>query len=270
MSQTPLSIVLLTYNTQHLILSCLASLAGMAKQKGWQIIVVDNGSTDGSAVAIAEMYPQVDLITSSVNLGYAGGNNLGLIKARGDVVILLNSDVVVEASVLAALADYLQTHPDVGAVSPRLLTKEGLAQPFAFGEDPTLTYLVRRAVNRLLRRGALHNWAVGEAIDVDWISGACFCIPRSVIEEVGLLDDGFFLYFEDNDWCLRIRAAGRRIVYHPAWSVVHLGGGSQPGGRGSSSLYYDSLLYFYRKHYPWWQRQGLAVALALYRRLIAR
>jgi GT2 family glycosyltransferase len=111
---------------------------------------------------------------------------------------------------------------------------------------------------------------VDQAIDVEWISGACFCTRRSVVDEVGLLDDRFFLYFEDNDWCLRIRQAGWRVVYNPSWAVVHLGGGSQPERRGSNLLYYDSLLYFYQKHYHWWQTQILRVAIAVYRRLIAQ
>jgi len=265
-----LSLILLNFNTRDMMLACLDTLLPTAQDREWQIIVVDNGSTDGSAAAIAQRFPHVALLASSTNLGYAGGNNLGLRQATGNAVVLLNSDVIVDASALQALADYLHTHPDVGALSPRLLIRDSVPQPYAFGNDPTLAYLVRRGINTILRRGALHDWGIDHAIDVDWISGACFCVRRSILPQVGLLDERFFLYFEDIDWCLRIRQAGWRIIYNPAWSVIHLGGASQPDIQGSSDLYYQSLLYFYQKHYAWIQRTILSVALTVYRWLITR
>ncbi len=113
-----------------------------AQNEGWQIIVVDNGSSDESVAAIGEGFPDVELIVSPANQGYAAGNNLGLRQAIGDRVILLNSDVIADPVALKALAGYLSSHTDVGAVSPRLLTKTGAAQPFAFGRDPSIWVFV--------------------------------------------------------------------------------------------------------------------------------
>lgn len=267
---TPLlSVIVLNYNTRDLTLSCLQTLSVLAQAEDWQIIVVDNGSSDGSVEAIEAGFPEVELIASPANRGYAAGNNLGLRQAVGDSVILLNSDVIADAAVLKALAGYLADHPDVGAVSPRLLTQAGTAQAFAFGHDPSLGYLLRRGFYALVLRRALHDWNVAHPLDVDWISGACFCVRRSILAQVGLLDERFFLYFEDNEWCMRMRAAGWRVVYHPGWSVVHLGGASQVRGQGSPQLYYDSLLYLYQKHYPWTHTLLLRSALTVYRRLLA-
>lgn len=265
----PLSVIILNFNTRDLTLACLKTLSAFAQDEGWQLLVVDNGSSDGSVEAIEQAFPNIELIASPTNRGYAGGNNLGLKHAHGDNIILLNSDVLAEPSVLKALAGYLSSHPDVGAVSPRLLTQAGVAQPYAFGCDPSLGYLLRRGFCSLVLRRSVHDWGVAHPTDVNWISGACFCVRRSVVTQVGLLDDRFFLYFEDNEWCMRMRAAGWRIVYNPSWSVVHLGGASQTRGRGSPQLYYDSLLYLYQKHYPWLHTLILRITLAVYRRLAA-
>lgn len=266
----PITIILLNYNTKSLTLECLANVIPYATGRGWQIIVVDNASEDDSAEAIATRFPSVHLIRNDRNLGYAGGNNLGLRQANGDVVVLLNSDVIVSPEGLSSLASYLQTCAAVGAVSPRLTTAQGDPQSYAFGNDPTLPYLFQRGIRSLLRRGDVHDWKVDHPLSIDWVSGACLCVRREVIDQVGLLDENFFLYFEDVDWCLRMRQAGWQIVYNPNWSVVHFGGGSQLERYGSSPLYYESLLYFYQKHYPGFPALILRVAIAIYRWFIGR
>lgn len=265
---TPLlSIVLLNYNTRELALASLARLVPAAGARGWQLLVVDNASTDGSADAVARSFPGVALIALTENRGYAAGNNRGLEAATGDAVLLLNSDVLVGTEELQALADFLKSHPAVGAVSAGLRAADGAAQAFAFGGDPSPGYLLRRGIGRLLRLPPLHNWAVTQPLAVDWVSGACVCVRRAVIEQIGGLDEGFFLYFEDVDWCRRMREAGWRVVYNPTVQVVHLGGQSQPARRVANRCYGESLRYYYRRYYgPLWTAL-IGGLLAVYTRL---
>ncbi len=264
-----ISVVVLTHNTRDLVLQCVAGFYDRALALGWQLIVVDNGSNDDTAHAVAEMFPAVELIRSERNLGFAAGSNLGLRRAVGRVVVLMNSDIIASAETLQALADELLAHPEIGALSPRLLTADGTPQPFAFGSDPKLGYLLRRGLRAVLRRGPMHNWSVDHPIEVDWVSGACLCIRQEVLQQIGLLDERFFLYFEDNDWCLRARQAGWRIVYDPRWQVTHLGGASQPMRQLTSQTYYRSLTVFYAKHYGPTAALLLRLLLPIYSRLMA-
>lgn len=243
------SVIVLTYNTCQLLIECLKQFYDDAVAQGWQVIVVDNGSTDGTDQALAVQFPAVERIRSAQNLGFAGGNNLGLRRAQGQTVILLNSDVLAPFSVLAEFPGLFAKYPRVGILSPQLRTSTGAPQAFAYGNDPTLPYLLRRGLRRLFGYGPLHNWGLQTPIEVDWVSGACMGVRRAAIEQVGLLDEHFFLYFEDNDWCLRMRKAGWSVMYVPTLAVVHLGGQSEPERRIAGRHYRDSLRYFYRKHY---------------------
>ena len=249
MNRPPASIIVLNYNTRELTLNCLATFGPALNRCGWQIIVVDNGSSDGSVEALPAQFPFTQIVRSERNLGFAGGNNLGLRHAAGDVAVLLNSDVLAAADTLQALAHQLQVRPDAGIISAGLRTPSGEAQAFAYGDDPTLTYLVRRGSRALLRRGSLHRWDVDQPIETQWVSGACVAVRREVVLQVGLLDERFPLYFEDNDWCLRIRQAGWKVIYDPRFTVTHLGGQSQPQRRVANQLYYQSMIKFYAKHY---------------------
>src|SRR5438128_275728 len=208
MAGTSLSIVILAYNTRDLLAQCLGQFYQELSTSGVQMIVVDNASIDGTSDMVQDQFPTVELISSSQNLGYAGGNNLGLRQATGKSIILLNSDVLVAADTLTALARELQQQEHTGAISAGLLTAERKPQAFAFGDDPTLRYLLKRGARSLLNLGPLHRWDIEGPINVGWISGACMTVRREVLEQVDLLDERFFLYFEDVDWCLRMRQAG--------------------------------------------------------------
>jgi GT2 family glycosyltransferase len=269
MTQAPASIIVLNYNTRELTLRCLESFAPALNRRGWQIIVIDNGSSDGSAEAVQAQFSFAEIVRSERNLGFAGGNNLGLRQAAGQVVFLLNSDVLAAADTLQALAHQFDVRPEVGVISAGLHTSSGKAQAFAYGADPTLTYLVRRGSRALLRRGSLHRWDIDQPLEAEWVSGACVAVRRAVIEQVGLLDERFQLYFEDNDWCLRIRQAGWKVIYDPRFTVTHLGGQSQPQRRAANQLYYQSMIKFYAKHYGAFKTLLLRCLLAPYQILIA-
>jgi len=264
----PVTVVILAYNTPDLLVQCLQGFCDSCRAMGWQIIVVDNGSKEEIRAVIDQRFDGVDVIRSERNLGFAGGNNIGLRKANGEFVILMNSDVIAQAGILVSLVEAIRADPRIGAMSPGLLTAEGKPQAFAFGSQVTPGYLIRRAIRRLLGLGSVHDWAIQKPIDVGWVSAACICVRRKTIEEVGDFDERFPLYFEDTDWGLRMRAAGWRVVYNSLLRVTHLGGASQTRGPATrKDLYYRSLLLFCEKHYGASWKLVVRTLLTLYRML---
>lgn len=261
---SPASVILLNYNTRALLVETLERISSPLLRAGWEIIVVDNGSSDGSVQEVAARFGDVHLIASTTNVGYAAGNNLGLREAQHDTFLLLNTDVIVTPEQLRALVQYLQGEPGVGAVSPGLRTVDGAAQAFAYGGDPSPAYLFRRSVRRVLRLGPLHDWDVKSPSDADWVSGACLAVRKAVYDQIGGLDERFFLYFEDVDWCARIRKAGWRVVYNPTIQVTHLGGQSQPRRAVANDFYSASMRTYYRIHYPHWPGWLLDAAVKIY------
>ena len=259
-----LSIIIVNWNTCDLLRDCLSSLLD-DPQPGYELIVVDNGSSDDSACMIRHEFPAIQLIENGQNDGYARANNLGIRSSRGRYLLLLNSDTLVPAGALPRLIDFMEQHPEAGACGPRLVRADGKPQSYAFGGDPTLGYLLRRGVSQLLLRRPLHDWAMGATLPVDWVSGACLLARRAAVEQAGLLDERFFMYFEDNDWCLRIRKAGWNVYYCPAAEIMHLGGQSLARNPQAQHAYYQSLAYFYAKHYSSPARWLLKALLPAYR-----
>ncbi len=264
-----LSIVIVNWNTSDLLQACLrACLASQGPSDLAEIIVVDNGSSDDSVARVRNTGPGFRVIENTQNVGFARANNQGLAQSHGRYVLLLNPDTVVPPGGLAALVAFMDSHLDAGACGPRLLQTDDTPQPFAFGRDPTPAYLFRRAVERLLRGQPLHNWDTAEVQRVDWVAGTCLCVRRTALEEVGLLDEAMFMYFEDNDWCLRLRRKGWNIYYNPQVAILHLGGQSRKQNPKAREAYYDSLRYFYGKHYGRLSQLWLWLSLPLYRRLL--
>lgn len=258
-----LSIVITSWNTAKLLQDCLVSLDLSA-----QVIVVDNASTDGSAEMIAQRFPQVHLIQNDRNVGFARANNQGIAICQGRYILLLNSDTLVPQDTLPSLIEFMDARPEAGACSPRLVRPDGHAQAFAFGGDPTLGYLLRRGANHVLLRRSLHNWETNQVQEVDWVSGACLLARREAVIQAGPLDENIFMYFEDNDWCLRIRQHGWKIYYVPSVSILHLGGQSLAQNPAARRAYYRSLDYFYAKHYGALPAAVLRLCLVPYRALM--
>jgi GT2 family glycosyltransferase len=253
MTPPDLSVVVLTYNTRKLTLTCLRSLYDQDDIARSEVIVVDNASGDRTAEAVAEAFPQVQLIRAEKNLGFGGGNNLGLIAARGRHVLLLNSDTEVQSGALSALINFMDAHPEAGACGPMLLNSDGSLQPSGralptagsvFLDMTRLYRLTRRDV--FVERGRDYNQVkrVGE------ISGAALLIRRSLYERIGGFDTGLFLFYEDVDLCKRVGDAGFGVFYVPEARVVHHWGGTM---QKISELAYragqDSLRYYFAKHH---------------------
>ncbi len=265
-----LQIIIVSWNTIELLQDCLNTLPQGAGQITYGVTVVDNASTDGSADMVAQKFPDVKLIRNAENVGFSRANNQALrrLQKTSPYFLLLNSDTRVLPGALETLVQFMDAHPRVGACSPRLERPNGSAQAYAFGKDPTLGYLLARGWNRLIYRRPLHNWETKEKQKVDWVSGACLMVRGEVLDQVGLLDEKIFMYFEDNDWCHRIRLAGWDIIYNPQTAIIHLGGQSLIRNPQAQQAYYRSLEYFYAKHYGPLALLGLRILLPFYRRFI--
>lgn len=234
-----------------------------------EIIVVDNGSSDGSPEAVRQDFPEVALIETGKNLGFAKGNNVGIRKSQGKHVCLANSDTIVNPNALRRLVDFLDSHDKVGMVAPRILNPDGTIQP-SCRNFPTLGGAVSRALaldrlfphSEALSGSFLPVSAHGHQRDVDVASG-CFCVARrEALEQVGLLDEDFFMYSEDLDWCRRFRQMGWGIVFHPKAQVVHYGGGSSSNAPTRFSLEQQRADFLY-----WKKHRGMVVA-GIYRVIV--
>jgi N-acetylglucosaminyl-diphospho-decaprenol L-rhamnosyltransferase len=228
-----LSVVIVNWNVRDLLRRCLESVfvaGGPSTDHAsprTEVIVVDNASTDGSVEMIRTEFPQVTILTNTANLGFAGGNNQGIAAAQGRYVLLLNADAEVLGDALSVLVQYMGAHSDVGLVGPQLLYPDGRVQS-SRRRFPTLatlflesTWLESLAPRSLLNRYYVLDQPDSALLDVDWVVGAAMLIRRETLQQVGGLDEGFFMYSEELDWCRRIKAAGWRVVYQPAAQIVH-------------------------------------------------
>lgn len=265
---TSLAIIIVSYNTRADLDACLRSLAAAPPRIPHDVVVVDNGSTDGSPDLIRGTWPQVRLIEAGGNLGFSRANNLGIRATRSDLLLLLNSDTLVPAGAIDTLIDGLRQHPGTAIVGPRLVDASGRAE-LSFG--PMLSPLAEWRQKRLVRGNDAGVPAIVATVDamtrreqpVDWVSGACLLVRRADAEAAGLLDERFFMYTEDVDFCAAVRALGREVRFLPQSQVTHLRGRSARTAPGATSLAYRrSHLAFYDKHHP-----VLARLLRVYLRL---
>jgi GT2 family glycosyltransferase len=250
-----LSIVIVNFNGRGHLENCLASLASHPPRVPSEVVVVDNASHDGSAAVVAR-WPAVRLVRLPVNVGFSAGNNAGLRASSGELVLLLNNDTVVPPGALDRLVARLEAHPGAAIAGPRLVDGEGRAElsfgpmisPFGELRQKILGSLHRRAL------GPLSRWVERRTRReryVDWVSGACLLVRRSAADAVGGLDERFFLYTEDVDFCASVRATGGRVLFTPAAEIIHLRGRSRAtAASASQAAYRRSHLAFYEKHHP--------------------
>ena len=249
--EVSLSICIVSWNTRDLLETCLRSLYADPDSAGWQVLVVDNASSDGSADMVADRFPQAELIRSPQNLGFSRGNNLALERATGRCLLLLNSDTAVDAGALGLLVDYLDSDPDSGAVGPRLVYPDGSLQ-LSCGRTPGLhTEIVHKLLlHRIFPFFRLGRWHHGERRCVGWVTGACLMVRREAAAETGFLDSNIFMCFEDLDWCMRLRKKGWSVVYLPSSRVVHHDGQSIRKNLGEMLVVsQQSLFYLFEKHF---------------------
>jgi N-acetylglucosaminyl-diphospho-decaprenol L-rhamnosyltransferase len=231
-SQPDLSILIVNWNVKALLRDCLKSIERGQGELHLEVIVVDSASSDGSAAMVAQEFPWITLLACSENVGFARGNNLAIAKANGRYILLLNPDTVVLHDALTVMLHYLEGHPEIGVVGAQLLNGDGSVQS-SRRRFPTLataffesTWLEPFAPACLLARYNMADIPADQVADVDWLVGACLMAPRAIAETVGGLDEAYFMYSEELDWCRRVKAAGWRIVYLPTARIVHYVGKS--------------------------------------------
>lgn len=223
-----LSIIIVNWNGKLVLESCLASIYGQRPDIEFEVIVVDNASHDDSLAMVESGFPEVRIVRNARNLGFAAGNNRGFAVARGRHVLLLNNDTVVLPEALQESVRYLDAHADVGALGCRVEFPDRRFQTTCYRfNDPLVLFMTR-----LLPLGSVahEHWNYGrywarqfkQPTDVDVIAGCYLLVRREVIESVGGLDEDFFMYGEDEEWCGRIHAAGWRIVYLPSATIIHI------------------------------------------------
>jgi len=264
------SIVIVNWNAGPVLEDCLRSLPAALGSLSAEIWVVDNASTDGSPARIRQQFPDVQVQANSVNAGFAAANNQAASQAHGRYFLLLNPDTRLPAGALEALWRYAETDSRIGVLGPRLNHADGAWQRSCWLGFPGLAmafsdalYLWKIPQLPLARRSELEPDQLTVPVDVDHLLGACLLIRRETWLQVGGLDERFFLFLEETDWCYRARQAGWRIVYNPGVNITHLGEHSvnQNPERNLTQLY-RSYIQFYRKHHaPSGLRQGLLKAI---------
>lgn len=229
-----LSIVIVSWNTRALLDDCLESVyAGLeaAGPSAAEVWVVDNASDDNSAAMVSGKYPAARLIQNGENVGFARANNQALRQAAGQYLLLLNSDTIVPKGALAALVEVMEAHPDVAACSPFLLNGDGTPQ-FCWARFPGLKdeltggFDLSQSPYPAAEFADAGRRAAMQPFPVDWVGGACFLVRAEAARQVGLLDEAFFMYCEETEWCHRFRRAGWQILLAPGVTVTHLGGQS--------------------------------------------
>jgi GT2 family glycosyltransferase len=255
-----LSVAIVSFNTKRILLNCIQSVYTTTKSLCVEIIVVDNASQDGSAEAAREACPDAVVITNPDNRGFAKAVNQALAVSAGRYFLLLNSDTLMEDGALAKMVEYLDAHPEVGALGCRQRTAEGRILRSAFAFPGLREHVLNFGLFKALAPGSsgkyAHPWEDSRTPqDVDWINGACMVVRSEVLRGLGGLDERYFMYFEDVDLCLRIRRLGHRIIYLPEAQIVHFVGSSSEGKAHALNLEWEfSRIIFVETHFSLWRR----------------
>ncbi len=260
-----LSVIIVNWNAAAYLPAALDSLFAAQGDLNMEVILVDNASTDGSLALVRERYPQVTIIANQENRGFAAGNNQGIRRARGRYILLLNPDTELPRHALAEMLTYMESHPQVGILGPRLQGAKGKVQGGAAGYDPSLSTIFNFAtfLYRLFPRRFRGLWLprslyeTETPIPVDWVSGACMMIRREALEAAGPMNERYFMYSEDVELCRRVRGQGYHVMCLPRVHVTHhIGGSARQLGPAFYAHNIDSLDLDLRTRY-----NGLQVAL---------
>lgn len=258
MTAPSLTIVIVSYNARRYLEACLRSLVAAPPALSHQIVVVDNASNDGSPAVVEEVTPEALLIQNETNVGFARATNQGIRATVSEAILLLNSDTEVPPQAIDRLVDALRADPEAAVVGPRIVDRSGSAE-LSFGRMISPFNELRQKT--LVR---LHAWGVPPVSGwveratrtpqyADWVSGACLLVWREAAQRIGLLDERYFIYGEDVDFCAAIRANGWRVRFVPDVTVVHVGGRSVVTTASlTSAAYRRSQLAFYAKHHAHW------------------
>ncbi len=247
-----ISIVIVNWNTRDLLFDLLSSLQEYSPAAGFEILVVDNASTDGSQEMVAECFPIVKLLANHTNGGFARGVNEAIWQSSGRYILLLNTDIVVLEGTIDAQIAFMESDPQCGICGGQLLNHDqlpGLSYGYFPGIRSLLTEIGFHRLAGKASLGCIPSPGQSEPLEVDYVSGADLMIRRQVIEQIGLLDERFFLYCEETDWCYRASQAGWKVYYVPTVRYIHLGSASFGEELHRQEQLHNSLNLFLRKHY---------------------
>jgi GT2 family glycosyltransferase len=253
------SIIIVNWNTRELLRQCLQSVYDETTVP-FEVFVVDNASSDGSADMVRQNFPQVHLIANDQNRGFAAANNQAIPLARGEYILLLNPDTKVLDHAIDKMVNYMDGHPEVGACASKLLNGDGTLQKsvgnfYSFWR----TLLENRLIpmlfpnSKVLSKKLVAFWDHSTVREIDWARGAVLMVRKSIVEKIGLLDEQFYIYGEEVDWCWRIKETGAKIVYIPDAVIIHYGKAASSQRHVEMFIQnYKSFYIFLKKHYPWY------------------
>jgi GT2 family glycosyltransferase len=252
-----LSIIIINFNAEELILRCLQAVYNTIGSLDCEVIVVDNASTDDSINVVRKAYPQVRLFCNQENIGFARANNQALQVARGQYFLLLNSDAFVHEGAIVTLIKFMESHPDTGAAGCRLVYEDGSLQRSCYSFPTPITELWQTLwLDRLFARSPVFGkfrmtyWDFNSDRDVDWVMGAVMILRKEAIDQVGLLDEEYFMYSEEMDLCYRLKQAGWKVSFVSEATATHLWGGTSRQNKELAFIrLYKSRVMFSRKHY---------------------
>ena len=256
MNSPTVSILIVNWNTREVLRDCLRTVYEQTKTVPFEVIVVDNASEDGSVDMVKTAFPQVVLLANATNRGFAAANNQGIEVAQGRYVLLLNSDTLVLDVAIDRTVDFAEAHAEAAVVACRVLNPDKTWQPTCFMFPSALNILIGALYlnklfprNRFCGRERMTWWDGGDVRAVDVVAGCFILARREAIEQVGVLDESYFMYGEESDWCCRFHKAGWKVLYTPVADIVHLGGVSSARVKGPMCLQLRaSTLLFLRKH----------------------
>lgn len=255
-NMTGVSIIIVNWNTCDILSDCLVSIYEQTENVEFEVIVIDNNSGDASVEVIKKKFPQVRLIENSVNRGFAAANNQGIATAKGRYVLLLNSDTIVLDNAIAKTVRFADTYPEAAVVGCRVLNPDRTLQPTCFMFPSLLNMLLSSSYlykvfpnSRFFGRERMSRWARDNVREIDVVTGCFMLIRREAIDQVGVMDERFFMYGEETDWCYRFTQAGWRVVFTPGAEIVHLRGASSRQIKPEMRLQLSgSILLFLKKH----------------------
>jgi GT2 family glycosyltransferase len=261
-----LSVIIVNWNTKDLLCQCIDSLTQTLKKMDTEIFVVDNGSTDGSVAAIREKFPRVRLVENQVNLGFARANNQAIYQSSGEYLLFLNPDTRVKDEAIPTILSFMSSHAKAGLVGAQLLNADESKQN-SIANFPSLA---TELFNKSLLRWLFPEKFPGKErdypgpVEVESVIGACMLVRRKAVEQVGLLDEEFFLFLEETDWCYRIKKAGWEIYHIPQAEVLHFQGKSAEVEKGKARIeYYRSRYHYFRKNRGSFQSSVLSIGLII-------
>jgi GT2 family glycosyltransferase len=251
-----LSVIIVNWNTSELLRNCLASVYEQTVDLDYEVIVVDNASTDSSLKMLKSDFPQVVLIENEENRGFAAANNQAIAVTKGRYILLLNSDTVILDRAIERTISFANENPKAGAIGCKVLNPDGTIQHSCFMFPSILNMLLSSTYlykifpkNKLFGREQMTWWDRNDVREVDVIKGCFMLVRREAIEQVGILDEHFFVYGEETDWCYRLKKEGWKVMFTPIGQVIHFGGQSTQQSKVEMILQLrGSILLFIKKH----------------------